>query len=110
VLGEDLVDDEFKNFVIDSLLRKLRGSHGDAFWDAAPKMISTIYAGTPEGSPARKLMADIFAYGVDGHQMAKLIPQLPQAFHFDLMISFATGRKAKPFPEVRLRRCDYHQH
>ena len=110
VLGEFLLDDQFKNCVIDTMFEKLKRSHEGAFLDAAPDMAAVIYTGTPEGSPARKAVVDVLGYSDDEAQLRKILPQLPNEFHCDLTIAFAAERRAKLLHKMKLRRCDYHQH
>ncbi|KAF2444403.1 hypothetical protein P171DRAFT_444593 [Karstenula rhodostoma CBS 690.94] len=57
VLGEELLDAIFKNRTIDAIIAVYIKSK---LWPIG-ETIRIIYEGTPEGSPARRLMADGFA-------------------------------------------------
>jgi hypothetical protein len=110
VLGEALLDDEFKNAVISTLLDKVRGPHGGAFFDSYNEMAKVIYEATPTGSPARKFIVDVFKSSANGAQTSKAIEELPHEFHRELTIAFATDRTAESLPKINLKRCDYHHH
>lgn len=64
VLGEKLQDDEFCNAVITKFINLIDASHGVTASNTRhyPSTITvrTIYEGTPQGSPARKLMVHLY--------------------------------------------------
>jgi hypothetical protein len=58
VLGEKLMHDEFQNSVIDGLI-----NNADGYREIPQgETVNIIYQGTPEGSPARRLMVDLCCY------------------------------------------------
>jgi hypothetical protein len=56
VLGEELMDVNFKNAITDTILAHM------LIEIPSPEMVKTIYDGTSEGSLGRRLMSDIYAY------------------------------------------------
>ncbi|EMD96675.1 hypothetical protein COCC4DRAFT_141917 [Bipolaris maydis ATCC 48331] len=61
VLGEKLMDQTFKNTVLDFIVKGLDGDFG---FRLTADGIKIIYEGTPKGSPARRLVVDICAYHI----------------------------------------------
>ncbi|EUC39650.1 hypothetical protein COCMIDRAFT_41860 [Bipolaris oryzae ATCC 44560] len=59
VLGESLMDRPFKNAVLDSMMD---GIHSKPKFHATREGVKIIYEGTPKGSPARRLLVDMWAY------------------------------------------------
>ena len=110
VLGEILIDYTFKNAIMDTWLKMLKGTQGDTFYEACPEMARVIYDGTLDGSPARKFIVDVLRCTVDGPQLTELLDKLPDACHHELTISFATERKTKAIDELDFGRCRYHKH
>jgi hypothetical protein len=63
VLAEKLDDVGTKNTVIDALLCSLTKPQTDGnIYLPGRVSVGIIYDGTPEGSPARRLMTDLYAY------------------------------------------------
>jgi len=61
VLGERMLDTYYRNKIIQEFLRLVRfNEYGPSITDSwpGPKAVSTIYQGTTEESPARRLMVD----------------------------------------------------
>lgn len=54
VFGEKIQDDAFCNNVMDAILKRIKGN-GHVSWYPTTDAVATIYNGTPEGSPARRL-------------------------------------------------------
>ena len=59
ILGEKLVDQTFKNAVLDFMIENFSSKPKVLPND---KSVKIIYDGTPKGSPARRLVVDIWAY------------------------------------------------
>jgi hypothetical protein len=57
VLCEKLQDIDAKNETLQAMLAEIRGTHN---WDESDLAVFTIYDGTPENSPARSLLLDLF--------------------------------------------------
>ncbi|KAF2869197.1 hypothetical protein BDV95DRAFT_578585 [Massariosphaeria phaeospora] len=55
VLGEELMDSNFKNAVLDTVIAECKGSY------LCQLAVSIIYEGTTEASPLRRLLVDIYA-------------------------------------------------
>ena len=96
VMGEMLMDTAFKNAVLivfrDALLnqpfyKRLR---------PGPSIIKTIYDGTPEGSPGRRFMVDVWVREAD-EKWAIHLDDMPLAFMMDLSKAFmAYARTCTP--------------
>jgi hypothetical protein len=65
VLGEKLQDQEFKDALVDCLIYAVDTPDGqDKRWYPTPNAINRAYRGTPENSPLRRLLVDMyFFYG-----------------------------------------------
>lgn len=62
VYGEKVMDSRFKHAVVKALIRSTRQVHEDGkCYFPVTNTVNCIYAGTLDGSPARKLLVDIFA-------------------------------------------------
>lgn len=62
LLGEKLIDAAFKNAVLDGFIYSLRKRSDGNIHLAEAGMISTLYNGTRDESPVRKLFVDIYSY------------------------------------------------
>jgi hypothetical protein len=102
VLGERLQDQSIRTAVIDSIV----GSWKDNFLITGPANI--IYCGTTAGSPARRLMVDLFlAYGAE----CELHHRCEADFLIDVARAFCSkaAKRIDPtsFREHRLNAADY---
>lgn len=70
IFGEMVQDGRFKDVVIDSLIASINtpGKEGKRWYPSGP-MVDRAYEGTPEGSPLRKLMVDIYAHHGNRHRL-----------------------------------------
>lgn len=74
VFGEKIMDVDFKNAVIGAIIRETRKPETDGHcYFPTGDVVDILYAGTSSGSPARKLMVDLFFYHgspswFDGHE------------------------------------------
>jgi hypothetical protein len=92
VLGEELLDTTFKRTIMRALCQKLRDSAVPAtIWEVAPAMVTILYEGTPEKSPARRFMCDLFKHlcirKCGRQQIAACQGKVPQDFFYDLLMA-----------------------
>jgi hypothetical protein len=94
VLAEKLQDiTQLKNSIIKNILdiskaiREDRGHHCPG-----QPCISVVYNGTPEGSPARRLLVDFWTYRAQGDWIAKSNSPLPEDFVHDLCANALNNR------------------
>lgn len=105
VLAEKLQDVQTRNIVIEAMIAKTRDE--ESF---PPSSIHLIYDGTPEGSPLRKLVVDLFtdfALPVDIQRIQRIKARErmpPQDFFLDLLLEFSQ-RRPKPSGET-IFTCD----
>ncbi|KAL5434874.1 hypothetical protein PMIN07_007341 [Paraphaeosphaeria minitans] len=64
VFGERIVDIEFKNDVMDSIIVQATGARDGKIHLPGSSSMNRIFSGTVGGSPARRLMVDFFVDGV----------------------------------------------
>lgn len=98
VLAEMLIDDDTKNLVLAAILSRSREPSLDhkAYYPSV-SCIYIIYGGTPEDSPARRLIVDLYTdFGDDTIGLAGNTG-LPKDFFVDLSLSLLSKR---PFPTV----------
>lgn len=109
VLGERRLDTKLRNAVICEMMRihKLPPTppvlFGGSPFPSAPSTTSVniIYQGTPEGSPARRLMVDmVLRFGSQGWHS----PDVDQAFLFEVMEGFLELLKDASLVQVNRRR------
>lgn len=105
VLGEQLIDMDFKNTVIDALRAKIKSKDGMTVWKVASELVHIIYASDSKDSPARRFMVDLY----HGHGGASNLEDrgLPSDFLFDLARVGLSRIIKKP---VSSARCEYHEH
>lgn len=93
VFGEKMMDREFQDDVMNAML----GTWIDkGEFPADVEMISTIYNGTPEGSPVRKLLVDFWRYAdnaKDGFVRLDYARKAPADFVSDLLIAIFTAKQ-----------------
>jgi hypothetical protein len=97
VLGEKLIDPNFQNAVLDRIVQRTKGPEGRA---PGPTAVSIIYDGTPEGSPARRLMVDFCSYCANGQWMniERLSRHVPAEFMDDLVAALVAKRPVPAGP------------
>lgn len=68
VYGEKIMDLRFKHAVVKAIIRSTHHRHEDGkVYMPVTDTVNTIYGGTLDGSPARKLLVDLFmCYGHSG--------------------------------------------
>lgn len=102
VLGEKYQDRKLKNAVTDALY-----STG---WQAQGHAIDIIYRGTPEGSPARRLMLDQhLAYGQQEWLRSRTISNTEFLLDLSCALLARCRRPSKEHPWLFFR-SDYHEH
>ncbi|KAF2166273.1 hypothetical protein M409DRAFT_55126 [Zasmidium cellare ATCC 36951] len=112
VLGEELMDTEFKDTVMDSFRAKAQGEHGRSFWLSAPEIVHTIYDGTPSSSAARKFVVDIFYNHAESAVLDKT-EEYPTDFLLDLCRKSLSRANRTPMAapgDVYTLSCIYHEH
>lgn len=95
VLGEKFLDTKYKNSVMNRII-EVRCQSG---WSPGPACAEIIYEGTSPGSPARRLLADLLAYGAhdDSDETVgwmKFIEDLPREALVDAMKALVKLRRA----------------
>jgi len=113
-VGEKYQNKDFKNATIDAMLSKvaIRDNEGSRWFPSSPA-IKIIYNGTPEGSKARKLMVDIYVYGVGAANIVAYTLHLD--FIKDLIAALTKILLDGEIPFFREERlwipsCEYHEH
>ncbi|KAK4891882.1 hypothetical protein LTR27_009581 [Elasticomyces elasticus] len=105
ILGEKLLDTTFKDAIMDHILDRISSSQ--LFQS---HLSSLVYKGTPEGSPLRRLMCELFAWcgtstwfdeGADGELLAELAR---------LQAGFWSGQRPEQVPFLTADVCLYHGH
>lgn len=90
VLAEKLQDPSAQDAALAAILDLSGLKQGDTIWVPPPySAIRTVYANTPEGSPARRLLVDLWS-NVSGEllrMMHGVKAEVPREFLFDLMIA-----------------------
>ncbi|KAL7936955.1 hypothetical protein V8C35DRAFT_332213 [Trichoderma chlorosporum] len=114
VLGDFLVDVNFKNAVMDTMFIKSHSmaSDGRRPHPAGP-VIRYIYEKTPESSPPRRFLVDLFAYfGKAKWLEPKWISEddLPEQFIRDLLTAmFKHRRPPSEYKDSEMKKCQYHE-
>jgi hypothetical protein len=111
VFGERVQNGDFKDAVVDALIKSFAvpDKKGQRWCPAAP-WVDRAYAGTPEGSPLRKLL--VAMYVIHGNR-TWLQGTTNIDFLADLAGRFMEDRKALPRPnttKLDLSPCCYHHH
>ncbi|KAK5675590.1 hypothetical protein LTS10_011690 [Elasticomyces elasticus] len=105
ILGEKFLDTSFKDAVIDCILEVI--ARRRVFQNY---MSGLVYKNTPEGSPLRRLMCELFAWCAtatwydevpDGEMLVDLAK---------MQTSFWNGQKPKTVPFLSSDVCAYHSH
>ena len=112
VLGDVLVDADFKDAVLDAFIDKSRSKATDGFnWYPAGSVVRHIYENTQDNSPARRLLVDMYtACGQSDWLTKHASPEdLTSEFLLDLAVSLLDKR---PCPGEVLKKdtCLYHEH
>ena len=109
ILGEKLMDADFKDIVIDCIIHKLRKSGS---FDI--QLTSTFYENTPQGSTLRRLWVDIYGWAgnaswVDEKIVREFIhPEFSPELN-RLVMSFVNGYRPAMAPYM-INTCAYHEH
>ena len=112
VLGEALIDNTFKDTVMNALLAKARRDDDRKIFTAGPRMVKTIYEGTPTCSPARKFMVEIYHGHSRSIDMVTAAPELPHEFLVALSAGLLRVRKLQALNNLQGSgsSCAYHSH
>lgn len=99
VFGEKLMHSEFQNDVIDAMIRYFveMGAHKDPgpvniTMIPGPRGITTIYEGTIQGSPARRLMVDRWCEGHPFPVLEQYRNHVPHDFAWDCLKAFLSSK------------------
>lgn len=82
VFGEKVQDGDFKDAVIDILIHAAATPDAKgACWYPTGRLVNLAYTGTPEGSPIRRLLADMYVFHsrrrwLDGQKNVDLLADL----------------------------------
>lgn len=113
VLGQAVVDINFKDTVIDAMRAKVKSASGPSIWLVASELVRIIYNGTPEDSPARRFLVDLYHGHAGEGDMEKGV--FPSDFLFDLTRAALTRCGVHKTPVTNLGgssviKCKYHEH
>ncbi|KAK3113516.1 hypothetical protein LTR53_009122 [Teratosphaeriaceae sp. CCFEE 6253] len=118
VLGEKIIDPRFQDRVIDAIVASTRERNGTA-GRLYPNMthVTCIYKTTPEGSPARRLLVDMYAIKAGPTWFHDEKPEdIMCEFFFDLTCALmerreVTDKTRQPIAELdKGSPCSYHKH
>lgn len=111
VFGEKVQDGRFKDAVIDATIKStLSPDEDDVKWFPGVTAINRAYAGTPTGSPLRRLMVDFWTYrGTDTWDRSGL-----NADFLTDLVGEIFAQREPPFGlhaiDGKASTCSYHQH
>ncbi|KAF2007736.1 hypothetical protein P154DRAFT_419660, partial [Amniculicola lignicola CBS 123094] len=91
VLGERLLDNDFKNAIADTYVLYARGMPPAKRFYPSNEEIRVIYEGTRESSPLRKLLVDIWACR-GKHEWIENDPDLPKDFMVEITKALLKAR------------------
>ena len=86
VVGEVLLDIPFKDSVIDALRAKIQSTSGHTIWSCGGDLIKIIYSGTSESSPARMLLADVYASIKRTKELTAVYDKAPKDFFYNVSL------------------------
>jgi hypothetical protein len=111
IFGEKVQDGQFKDAIVDSILTAINDPGKDGkLWYPGGQIVDRAYEGTPEGSPLRMLMVDIYVkHGSRGllHKISNI------DFVKDLAGDLYIDRKFSPRLDTigpKRKNCQYHHH
>lgn len=86
ILGEKFQDSLAKDAATTAILHLSKSRYTDGYWALPlPPVVDLIYNGTPEGSPARRLIADLWSTPTL-NSLQELRSALPKDFLSDLVV------------------------
>ncbi|KAF2443933.1 hypothetical protein P171DRAFT_444196 [Karstenula rhodostoma CBS 690.94] len=102
ILAEKLQDVETRNIVMDTLLATVFPPEGEGRTGYLPNLenVQLIFDGTPEGSPLREYVVDVYAHGVSHQRMQARSKHIenPPEFLLMLAVKLMKLRDAKSLP------------
>ena len=112
VLGEELLDTDFKDTVIDVLCAKTRSPLGHTIWLGSGRRTATIYSGTPEDSVARRFLRDVFVSHAAAVDIVIISRDARKEFLVDVLVFMADRRKIESLArfEESTSKCAYYSH
>ncbi|KAF5844944.1 hypothetical protein GGP41_008777 [Bipolaris sorokiniana] len=100
VIGERIMDNGFKNAVVDALVEARPIGNTGNRRKPSVSTLTIIYTSTPEHSPARRLMANI---------LVTFLTQMPFPFVNDLVEAFIENKYSSDMRSVRVDPKLYHE-
>ncbi|KAK5125111.1 hypothetical protein LTR85_000786 [Meristemomyces frigidus] len=113
VVGEAVMDDPFKDAIMDALCAKARSPKGATLWAVMNAVVQTLYDGAPPSSPARKWLLAVFIHHAPDDALDPNTGDLPKHFVWDLARAHTDGRKPLSVMELgsgAALKCTYHSH
>ncbi|KAJ4365564.1 hypothetical protein N0V83_008184 [Neocucurbitaria cava] len=111
ILGEKLMDVRFKNAILDGVVDAMNNTPFCTGKMPGEASINIIYSGTSEGSPARRLLVDIWVMYAGENWIKHLTDKLPHEFVLEfsraLLKDKCNGKKDTR--RWRTRMEDYHE-
>jgi len=109
VLGEARLIPGLKNAAIDALIEKIADE-----WTIFTTHISTVYDGTPEGSPLRKSATEMMLQTCEVVQIkGRILNDLPREYLYDLLLAYSkrdTPGTISKHNWQNIDRCQFHEH
>lgn len=118
VLGEAILDDEFKDDIMDALCSKIRSMAGSTIWRCYDQIVKLIYEGTTDASKARSFLVDLFTWHGAAVDLASICEVAPKEFFVDVAVALQKKRAEnsvhseplKAFGRRLSQACQYHSH
>jgi hypothetical protein len=93
IFGEKILDQKYKHAVLSTIA----GVQREAPDFPCAEAFAIVYDGTPEGSPARRLLADMYAYGAyDAPDWSSEFEALPHEALADVLRATVKVRRENP--------------
>lgn len=116
VFGEKVQDGDFKDAVIDALIHTIATPDDEGIrWYPTKKWVTMAYTGTPEGSPLRKFLVDMFTFNgedkwLEGEDNVEFLVDVGQR----LLAERKRADRKKQQPQdptgPKASSCQYHHH
>jgi hypothetical protein len=96
VLAEKLIDNTTKELVLAAISAHAKEMLSRDLNCIPPiESVQTIYEGTPEGSPARRLIVQIFTDNGSPSSLTTEVDDIPKGFLYELSVSLISTRPIK---------------
>lgn len=116
VFGEKVRDGDFKDAVIDALIHTVATPDDNgSCWYPMKKWVTQAYAGTPEGSPIRKLLVDMFMFNgqedwLEGEDNVDFLVDLGRRLLADREAVQRKRQHTQDPTKPGVSSCQYHHH